>query len=105
MSLFDRDKSGTGRLSPMPTARDINQSRMAHGTIGFTLTQDSTDATLGKLVVKDGRMLLITENNTFVDLSNGNIEIKRSSGDVMGRLGYDAVSEGKVQIAKTSTSL
>ena len=79
---------------------------MAHGTTGFTLKQEDSDATLGKLILKDGRLLLQTNETTFVDLSNGNVEVKRTDGNVMARLGYRPDdSEGAVQIAKTSTSL
>jgi hypothetical protein len=106
MALHDRDKNSDKRLTPMPTARDINTNRMAHGTTAFTLKGEDTDQTVGKLVIKDGRLALETNQNTFIDLSNGNIEIKRTDGNIMGRLGYDPDdTEGKVKIAKSSTSL
>lgn len=106
MSLWDKDKLTNNRLNPSPQAKDLQSSRMAHGTIGFTLKQEDTDETLGKLILKDGRLMLQREDNTFVDLSNGNIEVKRANADVMGRMGYrPSDSEGAVEVANTSSTL
>ena len=106
MSTWDVDKTGDKRLNPKINTKDDVVNRMAHGTTGFTLKQEDSDATLGKLILKDGRLLLQTNETTFVDLSNGNVEVKRVDGNVMARLGYRPDdSEGAVQIAKTSTSL
>lgn len=101
MAIHDVDKTNHNRIAPQPNVRDLNGNRLAHGTTGFTLTQEDTDSTLGKLIVKDGRLILVRENNTFVDLSNGNIEIMRETGGTLSRQGYrPADSTSAVDIAK-----
>lgn len=106
MALWDKDKSSDKRLSPSPSARDIDATRRAHGTIGFTLKQEDTDPTLAKLVLKDGRLQLEVQENVFLDLSNGNMELKRANTEILSRMGYRPDdSEGAIEIAKTTTSL
>jgi len=106
MALHDVSKNQVNRLGAMPNAKDLNANRMAHGTTGFTLKQEDSDTTLGKLIIKDGRLLLQTNETTFIDLSNGNMEVSREDGNTLGRLGYrpdDAT--GAVDIAKPGSNL
>ena len=106
MAIHDVDKKNNNRVMPMPNVKDVNSNRLAHGTIGFTLKGEDSDASLGKLIIKDGRLLLQTDGNTFIDLSNGNLEVKRRDGNVMARIGYRPDDqEGAVQVAKTTTNL
>lgn len=106
MSIWDSDKTSNNRLKPTINAKDGVVNRMAHGTIGFTLKQEDSDATLGKLILKDGRLMLQTNETTFVDLSNGNIQVNREDGNTLSRLGYRPTdSTGAVDIAKPGSNL
>lgn len=65
MSLWDKDKTTYNRINPRPQARDLNESRLAHGTTGFTLKQDGDSAT-AYLTIKDGRFQIVKADGTLI---------------------------------------
>lgn len=81
MSLWDTDKNSNDRLSPQLNAKDGVSSRMAHGTTGFTLKDENSDGTLGKLVFKDGKLSLVKEDNTVVNITGDGIKIAQPGFD------------------------
>lgn len=89
MSLWDVDKAGQNRLTPTPNTKDFVpiDMRMAHGTTGFTLVDESTGEA-ARLVIKDGALTLVKDGTTFIDASDGNIQVFDTDSTnpvVMGR--------------------
>ncbi len=90
MSLWDRDKRGRRRLSPVTENQDriAPEDRMSHGTQVFTL-RDEGDSTSVTLRIKDGKL-----------------EVTNSSGSVISRLGYrSSDQDGAVDVAKPGEAL
>lgn len=105
MSMWDRDKTSDKRLNPMPQAKDENQARMAHGTIGFTLKQEDSDTTLGKLVIKDGRLVLEVDGNRFIDVSNGNLQVFDTDATNNTIIGKKPDGRGGIAVSKQGTNV
>lgn len=89
MAMHDVDKSGQNRLNPTPNSSDFlaPEVRMAHGTTGFTLVDEATGE-IARLVIKDGALTLVKDGTTFIDASNGNIQVfdtDNTNPVVMGR--------------------
>ena len=101
MALWDTDKTNSNRLNPKINAKDSVANRMAHGTTGFTLKQEDSDTMLGKLIIKDGKLILQKDENTFLDMSNGSLDIIRTDGTVVAELGQAILGDdASVKIAQ-----
>lgn len=105
MSLWDSDKTNDNRLNPAPKARDVNTNRLAHGTTAFTLRQEDTDSTLGKLVVRDGRFYLEVDGNRFIDLSDGNLQVFDTDSTNNVVIGKKPDGRGGIAVSKQGTNV
>jgi hypothetical protein len=105
--LHDIDKSHYQRTSPKPNSVDRLNQRMAHGTFGVTLETEATDPNTPRVIFKDGRLLVQVNGETFIDVSNGNLEVQRTgSDDIYTRLGYRPDDGGNaVEVAKPGQTL
>ena len=65
MSLWDTDKDTQARITPSLNASDTNPMRLAHGTTGFTLKQDS-DGSIAYLTIKDGRFQIVKADGSLI---------------------------------------
>jgi len=105
MALHDVSKNQVNRLNAMPNAKDLNTNRLAHGTTGFTLKQEDSDATLGKLIIKDGRLLLQTNGNTFIDVSDGNLQVFDTDSTNNVIVGKKPDGRGGIAVSKAGTNV
>lgn len=108
MALHDISRSDNRNKLPAPNAADaiLPGQRMAHSTTGFTLVNQETPSDTAILTIKDGKMQLIKDGNTYIDASDGNVEVYKNDGGVVSRLGQrPSDADGAVETAKPGQSI